>query len=92
MWNLWGTYVIQDTKFRPQLQVADLESLQSSHKSLSAWKVTLGVIKSWGQGSGCPIQDLKRGQVKMIEGVQGQGEGHQPVQASLQGPFSQDLL
>ena len=90
VWNLWGTCIIQGTKFRPQFLVADLESLQSSHKILVSLKSHSGEIKS--QGSGCPMQDLKRGQVKMIEGVQGQGEGHQPVQASLQGPFSQDLL
>ena len=78
--------------FRPQFQVADLESLQSSHKILVSLKSHPGGIKSQGQGSGCPMQDLKKGQVKMVGGVQCQGEGHQPVQASLQGQFSQGLL
>ena len=38
VWNLWGTCVIQGTKFRPQFLVADLESLQSSHKILVSLK------------------------------------------------------
>ena len=37
-WKLWGTCIIQDTKFRSQFQVADLESLQSSHKILVSQK------------------------------------------------------
>jgi hypothetical protein len=58
----------------------------------SAWKVTLKGSKNQGQGSGCPMQDLKRGQVKMVGGIQGQGEEHQPVRTNLQGQFSQGLL
>jgi hypothetical protein len=66
------TCVIQSTKFRPQFQVG-------SHKILVCLKSHSGGIESQGQGSGCPMQDLKRGQVKMVWGVQGQGQGHQPV-------------
>ena len=95
VWNLWGTCIIQGTKFRPQFLVADLESLQSSHKILVSLKSHSGGIKSWGQGSGSPIQDLKRGQVKMVGGVlgseQGQEKEHHSVSASLQGQFSQSL-
>ena len=77
VWNLWGTCVIQGTKFRPQFLVADLESLQSSHKILVSLKSHSGGMESHSQGD--PIQDLKGGQVKMVGSVpsseQGQGEG-----------------
>ena len=88
VWNLWGTCIIQGTKFRPQFLVADLESLQSSHKILVS-------LKSHSESRG-PIQDLKRGQVKMVGGVpgseQGQGKELHLVSSSFQGQFSQDLL
>jgi hypothetical protein len=71
MWNLWGTYVRQGTKFRPQFQMG-------SHKILVSLKSHSGGIESQDQGSGCLMQDLKRGPVK-VGSVQGQGEGHQPV-------------
>ena len=75
--------------------MADLESLQSSYKILVSLKSHSGGIKSWGQGSGCPMQDLKRGQVKMVGGIpgseQGQEKEHHSVSASLQGQFSQSL-
>ena len=51
--------------------MADLESLKSSHKILVSLKSHSGGIKSWGQGSEGPIQDLRRSQVKMVEGVLG---------------------
>ena len=38
VWNLWGICIIQGTKFRPQFQVADLESLLLSHKILVSLK------------------------------------------------------
>jgi hypothetical protein len=79
VWNLWGTCVIQGTKFRPQFEVADGECLQSSLKILVSLKSHSEWIKSWGQGSGYPMQDLKKSQVKMVGTVQGQGEQHQPV-------------
>jgi hypothetical protein len=33
-------------------------------------------VKSWDQGSGGPIQDHKRGQVKMVGDVSGLEQGH----------------
>jgi hypothetical protein len=49
-----------------------MESLQSSHKILVCLKShSGGMVKSWGQESEDLIQDLKRGQVKMVEGVPG---------------------
>jgi hypothetical protein len=77
VWNLWSTCIIQGTKIRPQFQVADLDSLQLSHKILVSLKNHSGGIKS--QGSGCPMQDLKRGPVKMVGGFQGHREGHKPT-------------
>ena len=38
------------------------------------------------------MQVLKKGQVKMVVGVQGQEKGHRLVQVSLQGQFSEGLL
>ena len=91
----WSTCVIQGTKFRPQFLVGDLESLKSSHKILVSLQSHSEGIKSGGQGSGSPIQDLKRGQVKMVGGIpgseQGQEKEHHSVSASLQGQFSQSL-
>ena len=75
--------------------MGDLESLQSSHEILVSLQSHSEGIKSGGQGSGSPIQDLKRGQVKMVGGVlgseQGQEKEHHSVSASLQGQFSQSL-
>ena len=54
--------------------MTDLESLQLSHKILVSLKSHLGEGGSRtgvkGVGGGL-IQDLKRGQVKMVEGVPG---------------------
>ena len=47
VWNLWGTCVIQGTKFRPQFLVADLESLLLSHKILVSLKSHSGVGQEW---------------------------------------------
>ena len=69
---------MQGTKFVTQFLVAGLESLQSRHKILVSLKSHSGGIESQDQGSGCLMQDLKRGPVK-VGSVQGQGEGHQPV-------------
>ena len=66
VWNLWSTCVIQGIKCRPQLLVVDLERLQWSHKILVSLKSHSEGIKRWGQGSSFPMQDLKRGQVKMV--------------------------
>ena len=55
--------------------MGDLESLQSSHKILVSLQSHSEGIKSGGQGSGSPIQDLKRGQVKMVGGVLGSEQG-----------------
>ena len=92
VWNLWSTCVLQGTKFRPQFLVADLESLQLSHKIFVSLKSQSGGIKSQGQESRVPIQYLKRGQIKMVEGVpgseQGQEKEYYPVHTSLQGQFS----
>ena len=71
VWNFWGICITQDTKFRPQFLMGDLESLQSSHKILVSLQSHSEGIKSGGQGSGSPIQDLKRGQVKMVGGIPG---------------------
>ena len=50
---------------QPQFQMG-------SHKILVSLKShSGGMVKSWGQESEDPIQDLKRGQVKMVEGVPG---------------------
>jgi hypothetical protein len=86
VWNLWGTCVIQGTKCRPQFLVPDLESMESSNKILVSLKSHLGEGGSRtgvkGVGGGL-IQDLKRGQVKMVGAVlcseQGQGKEHKPV-------------
>ena len=83
VWNLWGTCVIQGTKFRPQFLVADPQSLllQSSYKILVSLKSHSGAggwgvrVKSWGQESGSPIQDFKRGPIKMAGGVPGSEQG-----------------
>ena len=42
VWNLWGTCIIQGTKLGPQFLVANLESLQSSHKILLRLKSNSG--------------------------------------------------
>ena len=73
--------------------MGDLESLQSSHEILVSLQSQYG--RTGGQGSGSPIQDLKRGQVQMVGGIpgseQGQEKEHHSVSASLQGQFSQSL-
>jgi hypothetical protein len=86
--NLWGARVIQGTKFRPQFLMADLESVQSSHKNPVSLKSHSGGQELWSRDWD-PIQDLKRGQVEMVGSVlgleQAQGKDHHPVSISLQG-------
>ena len=72
----------------PRFQVSDLESLQLSHMILVSLKSHSGGIKSQGQGSVGPIQDLKMGQVKMVGGVPGleQGQGKEAPPSQHQSP------
>jgi hypothetical protein len=69
VWKLWGTCIIQDTKFRPQFLVADLESLQSSHEILVSLKSHSGVGQESGSREWVSHAGSQKGSLNMIGGA-----------------------